>query len=235
MVTLAIMRVEWLKNFFKQFVLVEDSSSKSAKGILNYEETFELLQREINKSERYNFPVSIILLEINKNTSQKEIEFLEVLQATVKRSIRETDVFGLWEPELTPVLELKLDNSKTHFICMLPHTKFKEAYDLSERFRLKLLRRLSLDDDVDVRLADLDTTDLDVQEFATIVDPIESTEKTANISCGIAQLEYYEGIELFLERGGVALDMAKTKGGNCTMPQPAITDVVVSDIAKHLN
>lgn len=240
MVTLAIWRIERLRNFFKQFILVDDLSDSVEdsfkQGILEYGAGLELLQREINKSERYNFPVSIILLEIKKSTSQSSNDFFEALQATVKRSIRETDIFGFWKPDLDNKPDNKLDSNSEHFICILPHTKFKEAYDLSERFRLKLSRRFSLNDDVDIRLADLDTTDLDVQEFASLKDsPESSLENNTNISCGITELEYYEGLELLIERATTALDLARTKGGNCTMPQPVIEEVAVTDIAKHLN
>ncbi len=227
MIVLVILRFDRVKSFFKQFILVEDFAN-FPEGILEHGAALELLQREINKSERYNFPVSIILLEIKKSAAQKNVEFFEALQIVVKRSIRETDMFGFFESEVT--------NDKNQYICILPHTKFKEAYDLSERFRLKLAQRLSLNDDVDVNLFDLDKTDLNVQEFASLTNSSEiDLEDKTNISCGITELEYYEGIELFITRAVTALNMAKAKGGNCTMPQPVIKEVAITDIAKHLN
>jgi len=220
-ITLCVMRFKSLQSFFRQFVLVE--GTEDSQGILRFDAVLELLEREIKKSERYNFPVSVILIEIVKNNSKK-IDYLEALQTTVQRSIRDTDVFGFFE--------LAESSENNQFICVLPHTKFHEAYDLSERLRLKLLRNLSINTDSEIDLFDLEKTDLNVQAFTSIKNPMQNY---LNISCGISEVEYYEGLDLFIERASEALEMAKIKSGNCTMPQPTFKDIPTTEVAKHLN
>ena len=221
LLSVVIWRFAALKTFLKNHVFLDEYIDTS-EALPNHDYVADLLKREISKSERYNFPVSIILLEIAHQDFKKKNEeaFLEALQDSVKRSIRETDVFGFWDDELNP--------EKHQFICVLPHTDFTKAYDLSERLRIKLSRRLSIAASDDLRLSDLKTTDLNVQEFA-------GEKNNVSIACGISMLEYFEGLESLIARAVEALEMAKTKGSNCTMPLPPIKEVSITDLGKHLN
>lgn len=208
---LFVMRFDAVKSFLKQFILLEDIDDKTD-GILEHEMVLELLKREVAKSERYNFPVSLMFLDISD--APKKANFLEKVQDTVKRSIRETDVFGFLGPEA--------DN---RFICVLPHTKFDAAYDMTERLRVKLNRRLSLDDDTDLHLIELglESSELDV------------SNGSVSVSCGVSELEQFEDVDSLLDRVVKALETAKDNGGHCTMPKPVIKDVIISDVPKHLN
>lgn len=200
------------KTFLKQFVLLDDVQG-STTGFLSYASVLELLERDIAKSERYSFPVSLLILDIEHN--QKRADFLEIVQSIAKSSIRETDVFGAYE-------------SDGSFICVLPHTKFDAAYDLAERLRMKLARRLSLAPDADVRFFDIETTEItEATEF--------DMDESLVVSCGVCELEQFESAEELVARAVEALDMATSKNGNCTMPKPVIKDVVVADLSKHLN
>jgi len=89
----------------------------------------ELLESEMRRSERYNHPFSIILMDIDyfKNVNdhfghQEGDEVLITLSTIVQQRIRECDIFARWGGE--------------EFIILIPETDSKGAKELAESIRL---------------------------------------------------------------------------------------------------
>ena len=97
--------------------------------IFNRKRVEEILISEIKRSNRYETPLSILLLDIDKFKNINDNyghnigdEVLKAFADLVKLNIRETDYFGRWGGE--------------EFLIILPSTDLNDAYTIAEKIRI---------------------------------------------------------------------------------------------------
>lgn len=118
------------------FVLYEEKLATMAKtdgltGIYNRRYLDQRLQEELDRSRRYNNPVSILLLDIDhfKNVNDTYGHLcgdyaLRGIAAELHRNLRSIDILGRYGGE--------------EFCCILPETPLDQAYNLAERCRTQI-------------------------------------------------------------------------------------------------
>ena len=116
----------------KQFIVNRElltlSTTDPLTGIYNRAKLDEELDKWINYSNRYAYPLSLIIFDIDDfkkvNDSKGHLAGDEVLKnivATIKDCIRNTDVFARWGGE--------------EFTILLPNTDIEQAGKMAERMR----------------------------------------------------------------------------------------------------
>jgi diguanylate cyclase (GGDEF)-like protein len=97
-------------------------------GVFNRRRLFELGERELERSRRYQVPLSAILLDIDhfkkiNDTFGHTIgdQVLTGIAVTISRNIREIDLFGRYGGE--------------EFVALLPQSELSSAREVAERLR----------------------------------------------------------------------------------------------------
>ncbi len=108
-------------------------------GLYNRRKFQELFQREISYAKRYEQPLSVLWVDIDRFKSINDEfghhagdELLRQIAVTLQRGIRDIDVIGRWGGE--------------EFVILLHKTDAKQAYQTAERLR-KAIAELRYDND----------------------------------------------------------------------------------------
>ena len=112
-------------------VLKSEAGQDSMTHLYNHERFRELLNHEIDRSERYNFELSAIMCDIDDfkaiNDSFGHLAGDHVIKAVancLKEQLRESDLLARYGGE--------------EFSFILPHTSIERAYEIAERLRKKI-------------------------------------------------------------------------------------------------
>ncbi len=97
-------------------------------NIYNRRSIDALLLQEVKKFQRYQIPLSLMIMDIDNFKSINDIfghlqgdEVLKIISKEISKSIRETDYFGRWGGE--------------EFIVIMPHTSGNDALILANKLR----------------------------------------------------------------------------------------------------
>lgn len=119
------------KNITNEVAFEKLAKIDALTGLLNRYAIEEEIQSHIQETKRYNFALSLIMIDIDdfKQTNDRYGHFVgdEVLQSIaeiLRQTLRETDKIGRWGGE--------------EFMIMLPHTSNEEAIELAERLRQEI-------------------------------------------------------------------------------------------------
>lgn len=111
-----------------QFKLKKVSETDYLTKLYNRHKFYELVQKELKRAERYGFPSSFMMLDIDhfkniNDTYGHDIgdKVLKELSTLLSDNIRETDVLARWGGE--------------EFLFFLPHIDKKEALKMAEKIR----------------------------------------------------------------------------------------------------
>ncbi|OQX63771.1 MAG: hypothetical protein B5M51_04715, partial [Anaerolinea sp. 4484_236] len=108
--------------------LYKQATTDPLTGVFNRRYFFETAQKELERSQRYNRPLSIIIFDIDHFKKVNDTyghgagdEVLRKLTAECKDSLRENDVFARYGGE--------------EFVILLPETNLEQAEQMAERMR----------------------------------------------------------------------------------------------------
>lgn len=167
--------------------LQESAITDALTGLLNRAEFDRLSRREIERSERYQYPVSFMMLDLDdfKQTNdcfghQAGDDVLIILADILKSTLRASDIIGRFGGE--------------EFIVMLPQTTCEEAQQLAERIRVLL--------------------EEEEFHFSPIANPELSEKHQQTVSIGIANHVTSEKLEQTIHFADEALYAAKHGGKN---------------------
>ncbi|MDA8098903.1 MAG: diguanylate cyclase [Nitrospiraceae bacterium] len=111
--------------------LHEAASVDSLTGALNRKKIDEILRSEVERSQRYNGPLSLILFDLDHFKSINDThghlsgdDILRTLTGVIKDNIRRTDYLGRWGGE--------------EFLLLTPGTTLEQAAELADKLRKRI-------------------------------------------------------------------------------------------------